>query len=173
MARYKPPGYKMVRRKVPPTPALARPAVPQETQNILQKQKDLQEAVKLQQSGQAQVVLARQAADAEEAAVKEAKLAKRREVAAKAKKAKAKVTKPKTAKKAVAKKATKKTTKKTTKKVAKKATVKKIKEIKWSEDDTQKVLYAKAKKAGLDVRTKDWKSEIVSAIKKHNKKASK
>jgi len=169
MARYKPPGYKMVRRKVPPTPALARPAVPQETQNILQKQKDLQEAVKLQQSGQAQVVLARQAADAEEAAVKEAKLAKRREVAAKAKKAKAKVTKPKTAKKAVAKKATKKTTKK----VAKKATVKKIKEIKWSEDDTQKVLYAKAKKAGLDVRTKDWKSEIVSAIKKHNKKASK
>jgi hypothetical protein len=156
MARYKPPGYKMVRRKVPPTPALTRPAVPQETQNILQKQKDLQEAVKLQQSGQAQVILTRQAADAEEAAMKEAKLAKRREVAAKAKKAKAKVTKPKTAKKAVA-----------TKKI------KEIKEIKWSEDDTQKVLYAKAKKAGLDVRTKDWKSEIVSAITKHNKKASK
>jgi hypothetical protein len=117
----------------------------------LQKQKALQEAVKLQQSGQARAVLARQAAEAEEVAQKEAQVAK---------------AKPK------AKKAAKKVTKAVAKKAAKKV-VKKLKVIKWSEDDTQKVLHQKAKKAGLDVRSKDWKSEIVQAIEKHNKKASK
>jgi len=169
MARYKPPGYKMVRRKVPPRPAVTRPVVPHETQNILQKQKALQEAVKLQQSGQAQAVLARQAAEAEEVAQKEAKLSQRRAAAA-TKKSAAKKTAKKVAK--TEPKAVKEVTKAVAKKAAKKV-VKKLKVIKWSEDDTQKVLHQKAKKAGLDVRSKDWKSEIVQAIKKHNKKASK
>ena len=51
------------------------------------------------------------------------------------------------------------------KKAAKKAAAK----IKWSEDMTQKTLYAIAKKHGLDVRAKDWKSEIISALKKASK----
>jgi hypothetical protein len=176
MARYHPPGYKTVRRKVAPVAAV-RPAVPMETQAILQKQKDLQTAVKLQASGQARTVMIKQAAEAEEAAKKEAKLDKRRVAAAAKKTAKAKLTKQ--AKKATSKKVAKKAVKKVAKKpaakkpAAKKKAVKKIKLIKWDDGETQKVLYQRAKKAGLDVRSKDWKSEIVQAIKKHNKKASK
>jgi hypothetical protein len=181
MARYHPPGYKTVRRKVAPVAAV-RPAVPMETQAILQKQKDLQTAVKLQASGQARTVMIKQAAEAEEAAKKEAKLDKRRVAAAAKKAAKAKLTKQ--AKKATSKKVAKKAVKKVAKKpaakkpaakkpAAKKKAVKKIKLIKWDDGETQKVLYQRAKKAGLDVRSKDWKSEIVQAIKKHNKKASK
>ena len=66
-------------------------------------------------------------------------------------------------KKAAAKKAAAK--KAAPKKAAKKAAAK----IKWSEDMTQKTLYAIAKKHGLDVRAKDWKSEIISALKKASK----
>jgi len=41
--------------------------------------------------------------------------------------------------------------------------------IKWSEDMTQKALYAVAKKHGLDVRAKDWKHELIAALKKASK----
>lgn len=49
----------------------------------------------------------------------------------------------------------------------------KLKTIKWDEGMTQKALYRLAKDAGLKVLSKDWKEEIVRAIKKHNKKAAK
>lgn len=127
MARFIPPMYGRVRKKVPPRPT--RPvAVP---------------------------VAPEKAADPE--------------VPKKKKKA---VKKVPAATKKVAKKAVKKepvAAKKTTKKSA----VKKLKPLKWDETMTQKELYKKAKAAGLDVKARDWKSEIVAEIKKHNKKASK
>lgn len=85
-----------------------------------------------------------------------------------AKKTPAKKTAPK---KAAAKKTpAKKTAKKTT---TKKTAAKKPKAIKWDENMTQKDLYKKAKAAGLNVKSKDWKSEIIAEIQKYNKKAAK
>lgn len=40
------------------------------------------------------------------------------------------------------------------------------KKPKWNEDMTQKELYLIAKKAGLDVKSRDWKHEILAALKK-------
>lgn len=63
--------------------------------------------------------------------------------------------------------------KKTSSKKAAAAKTPKLKAIKWDEGMTQKALYRLAKDAGLKVLSKDWKEEIVRAIKKHNKKAAK
>jgi hypothetical protein len=118
---------------------------------------------------------ARDAAAAAEEAKADAKKEKRREAAAKRKAEKEKKAKKKPAKKAkkkVAKKAKKavkkvaKAAKKPAKKAKKKATKKRIK---WSEDMTQKELYAIAKKHGLKVLSKDWKSEIIRELKKATK----
>lgn len=161
MSKYKPPMYGKVRRKVPPAPRV-RPQQPTPTESVLQKQKALQEAVKRQQAGLV-------GPDPEEAPEKPA---------AKKKASKKKVAKKKTAKKAAAKKVAKKATKK---KVAKKATKKpakkkpakkKPKTLKWDEEMTQKELYRLAKDAGLNVLSKDWKSEIIKEIKKYNRKVS-
>lgn len=62
--------------------------------------------------------------------------------------------------KASKKGASKKTSKAPSRKTAPKKTVT------WDEGMTQKALYQVAKKAGLDVRSKDWKHEIVAALKK-------
>ena len=77
---------------------------------------------------------------------------------------------------AAPKKSTKKAApKKSTKKAAPKKSTKKKgpKRIEWDESMTQKELYRLAKDAGLEVRSKDWKDEIMDALKKHNRKAAK
>jgi hypothetical protein len=154
MSKYKPPMYGKVRRKVPPAPRV-RPQQPTPTESVLQKQKALQEAVKRQQAG-----LVGPAAEVVE----------EKPVGATAKK--------KVTKKAAAKKVTKKTAakkkvaKKATKKPAKKKAAKKPKTLKWDDEMTQKELYRMAKDAGLNVRSKDWKSEIIKEIKKYNRKVS-
>jgi len=163
MARYMPPGYKQVRRKVAPTPSV-RSQVPQETQNILQKQKELQEAMKKQASGTANPA-------AEEAAANKAAADVAKKVAAKEARAAKKTTKK--AAKSTTKKAAKKAAKKTTKK---KTTTKKsaAKFPKWSPDDTRDKLYKLAKKLGLEsVVSRDTKDWIVKELKKAEKKASK
>ena len=160
MARYMPPGYKKVRRKVAPAPAV-RSQVPQETQNILQKQKELADAVAKQAAGTADPA-------AEEAAANKAAEKDAKKQATKAKRAAAK----KTTKK-VAKKTTKKVAKKATKKVAKKA-AKAKKFPKWSPDDNRDKLYKLAKKLDLDsVNSRDTKDWIIKQLKKAEKKASK
>jgi len=157
MARYMPPGYKQVRRKVAPTPRV-RSQVPLETQNILQKQKELQEAMKKQASG-----TANPAAEAAEAAKEAAKA----EMAAAAQAARA------------AKKAAKKVAKKepvAKEPAAKKAAPKKAaaKFPKWSPDDNRDKLYKLAKKVGLEsVNSRDTKDWIVKELTKAEKKASK
>lgn len=50
------------------------------------------------------------------------------------------------------------------KKASKKSAAKK--RPKWNEDMTREELYRIAKEAGLEVRTRDWKHEIVEALKK-------
>ena len=164
MARHLPPMYGKVKRKV--TRVAPRPSATVDPK--AQAAKELQAQLDLRKTP---AQIAAEAAKAEEEAKKEARKAKRREAAAKRK---AKKTAKKTTKKAAKKtkkaakkvtKAAKKTTKKAKKK-AKKTTKKAKKKVKWSEDMTQKELYKIAKKAGLDVRSKDWKHEIVAALKK-------
>jgi len=56
------------------------------------------------------------------------------------------------------------------KKAAKEAPKKKDKpKIKWDPDMTKDELYQIAKKAGLDVRARDWKEEIIAELKKASK----
>jgi hypothetical protein len=52
------------------------------------------------------------------------------------------------------------------KEAPKKEAPKKAKKPKWDEDMTQKELYQIAKKAGLDVKSRDWKHEIIAALKR-------
>jgi hypothetical protein len=133
---------------------------------VFQKQKALQEAVKRQQAGL--VGPAPEEAPAKPAAKKKAskkKVAKKTAKKAAAKKVTKKVAKKKTASK-------KKVAKKATKKPAKKKAAKKPKTLKWDEEMTQKELYRLAKDAGLNVLSKDWKSEIIKEIKKYNRKVS-
>jgi hypothetical protein len=128
---------------------------------VFQKQKALQEAVKRQQAGL--VGPAPEEAPAKPAAKKKASKKKV------AKKAAAKKVTKKVAKKTASKK---KVAKKATKKPAKKKAAKKPKTLKWDEEMTQKELYRLAKDAGLNVLSKDWKSEIIKEIKKYNRKVS-
>lgn len=58
---------------------------------------------------------------------------------------------------------------KTAAKTATKKTVSKPPLLEWDESMTQKELYRIAKGAGLNVKSKDWKSEIIAEIKKANK----
>ena len=163
MARYMPPGYKQVRRKVAPTPSV-RSQVPQETQNILQKQKELQEAMKKQASGTANPA-------AEEAAANKEAAKAEKVAAAQASRAAKKAATKAAKKEPAAKKASKKAAKKTTKKAAKKAAAK---FPKWSPDDNRDKLYKLAKKIGLEsVVSRDTKDWIVKELTKAEKKASK
>jgi hypothetical protein len=143
MPRFVPPMYGKVQRKVPPRPT--RPI-----------------------TGPATPAAPEKAAEPEAPKKKASKKAAKKKAVAKKAPAKKKAAKKAAPKKKAAKKKT--TKKKATKK---KAAAKKPKAIKWDESMTQKELYKKAKAAGLNVRAKDWKSEIVAEIKKYNKKAAK